>query len=130
MSENSSAVGLAMRRLSSALLRLTSDDLEKLIDSSYDVEIKITRRRAKEEVEAGGLENLASIVEKLTSFSSRDEASVFLDSNFSTKRPLEQIARSLDIPVSKKDRIDNLRDKIIEGTTGARIRSEAIKGGG
>ncbi|MEE5069269.1 hypothetical protein V2J79_08585 [Pseudomonas alliivorans] len=129
MSENSSAVGLAMRRLSSALLRLTSDDLEKLIDSSYDVEIKITRRRAKEEVEAGGLENLASIVEKLTSFSSRDEASVFLDSNFSTKRPLEQIARSLDIPVSKKDRIDNLRDKIIEGTTGARIRSEAIKGG-
>ena len=129
MSENSSAVGLAMRRLSSALLRLTSDDLEKLSDSSYDVEIKITRRRAKEEVEAGVLENLASIVEKLTNFSSRDEASVFLDSNFSTKRPLEQIARSLDIPVSKKDRIDNLRDKIIEGTTGARIRSEAIKGG-
>lgn len=128
MSDYSFAVGIAFRRLSSALLRLTPEELDKIVDSSYEVEIKITRRRAKEEADSGVVVDVASIVEKLTSCASREEAAAFLDSNFSTKKPLEQIARVLDIAVSKKDRVETLRDKIIEGTTGARIRSEAIKG--
>ncbi len=128
MSEHSSALGFAMRRLSSALLRLTPDDLDKLVDPSYDVEIKLTRRRAKEEADAATVKDMSLVVDKLASFASREDAATFLDSNFSTKKPLEQIARVLDIAVSKKDRVDSLRDKIIEATTGARIRSEAIKG--
>ncbi|RYZ83829.1 MAG: hypothetical protein EOP04_19190 [Proteobacteria bacterium] len=128
MKECSVVVGQAMRRLSSALLRLSSEDLDKLTDPSYDLEIKIVRRRVKEESESSPIEDASSIVEKLTGFLTREEAASFLDSNYSSKKPLEQIARLLDIAVSKKDRVDSLRDKIIEGTTGARIRSEAIKG--
>ncbi|WP_156351894.1 MULTISPECIES: hypothetical protein [Pseudomonas] len=128
MSEHSSAIGIAMRRLSSALLRLTSEDLSKLVDPAYDVEIKITRRRAKEEAGPDVLENISSIIDKLTHCASREDAAAYLDDSFSTKKPLEQIARFLDIAINKKDRLDNLRDKIIESTTGARIRSEAIKG--
>jgi len=128
MKECSVVVGQAMRRLSSALLRLSPEDLDKLTDPSYDLEIKMVRRRVKEESESSAIEDVSSIVEKLTGFSSREDAASFLDSNYSSKKPLEQIARFLDIAVSKKDRVDGLRDKIIEGTTGARIRSEAIKG--
>lgn len=128
MKECSEVVGLAMRRLSSALFRLSPDDLNKLVDPSYDLEIRIIRRRVKDESGSSSVADVSSVVEKLTGFSSREDAASFLDSNYSSKKPLEQIARFLDIAVTKKDRVDGLRDKIIEGTTGARIRSEAIKG--
>ena len=35
----------------------------------------------------------------------------------------------LDIPFQKKDSIDRILEKIIEGTIGFRLRSQAIQGG-
>lgn len=128
MKELTSLLSLAMQRLSTAILSLTHDDLAKFVDPSFDVEIKITRRRSRDEAAHSVSEDLSSIVKKLTDFGSREEACDFLKSSYPTKKPLEQIARHLDIPIIKQDKIEALREKIIEGTTGARIRSEAIKG--
>lgn len=128
MSELGLMYGAALRSVISALENLKDEDLAKLTDPAFHVEIKITRRRSKEDAEAGVTLDLAGIVTKLTAFSSRNEASSFLSSTFETKKPLEQIARHLDIPIIKQDKVETLRDKIIEATTGARIRSVAIKG--
>lgn len=128
MSDTISTLNIALRRLTSALERLTDDEVSKFIDPSFDVEIKLTRRKQKEVTDKPMEHDLAEIVVKLTAFPSRPDALGFLLSNFETKKSLEPIARHLDIPIIKQDKVEILREKIVEATTGARIRSEAIKG--
>lgn len=121
---------IALRRLADAVGRLSEDDISKLADESYSIEIRLIRKRNKEDVITSTQEvDLAYVVEKLTGFPSREDAQQFLYTNFSTRKSVESIARKLDIPISKQDKVDTLRDKVIEATVGARVRSQAIQGG-
>lgn len=128
MSYSSFMAASALRRLAMALEQMSDDELSKLNDPSCDIEIRVIRRRSKEEVSPEALGDLNDIVAKLTMFSSRAEASQFMEATFETKKTLDRIARHLDVPVLKQDKVETLRDKIIEATVGARLRSEAIKG--
>lgn len=125
---SSNSPGALLRKLSSALLRLTDFELDKLQDSSYEIEIKIVRKKSKDNIHEKSKPDLSDIIEKLTSFPSREKSLEFLQDSFKSKRLLETIARDLDIPIIKEDKADTLREKIVESTTGARLRSEAIKG--
>lgn len=71
-----------------------------------------------------------SLIDKIMAFSTRQEAQRFLDEHYFTRKALEIIARHLDIPIVKQDKVEILRDKVIEATVGARIRSQAIQGSG
>ena len=119
----------ALHQLTDALNRLTQDDLEKIADETYNIEIRITRKRNREESPTIlGIET-SILVSKLTSFITREEAQAFLDENYNgNRKALELIAKNLDIPTSKKDKPEMLHDKIIESTVGARIRSQVIQG--
>ncbi|QFZ87004.1 hypothetical protein GFK26_31640 [Variovorax paradoxus] len=130
MSYSSFTAASALRRLAGALERMSEDEISRLIDPNCDIEIKVIRRRSKEEISPETLVDLNSLVAKLTMFPSRAEASQFMETAFETKKTLDQIARHLDVPVLKQDKVETLRDKIIEATVGARLRSEAIKGTG
>jgi hypothetical protein len=116
------------RRIVSALDQLSDDDVSKLIDDSYNIEFRLTRKRHKEENLSITETDIAKLVSEITALTSREEAQDFLDSKYGTRKALEPIARNLDIPIMKQDKIDVLRDKIIEATVGARIRSQAIQG--
>lgn len=107
---------------------MSDEELARLNDPAAEIEIRVTRRRPKEEITAKAPLDLAETVAKLTGAASRSEAAKFLDENFWTKKALEQVARHLDVVVSKQDKAETLRDKIIEATVGARLRSEAIQG--
>lgn len=119
----------SLRRLVDAVEQLNEDDISKLGDESYSIEIRLTRKRNKEEKNSPIQEtDLANVIEKLTGFASREDAQHFLNANFSTRKSVELIARKLDIPISKQDKCETLRDKVIEATVGARVRSKAIQG--
>ena len=128
MSHSAFLAASAIRRVAKALERMTEDELSRLTDPNCEIEIRVIRRRSKEEAPPAAALNLNEIVTKLTMLPSRGDASTFLESTFETKRTLDQIARHLDVPVLKQDKVETLRDKIIEATVGARLRSEAIKG--
>lgn len=118
-----------LRRLVDAVEQLSEDDISKIGDESYSIEIRLTRKRNKEEPISPIQEtDLANVIEKLTAFANREEAQQFLNANFSTRKSVELIARKLDIPISKQDKVETLRDKVIEATVGARVRSQAIQG--
>ena len=129
MSTSSFLAASALRRLAAALERMTDEELARLNEPGTEIEIKILRRRAKDDVAPELRLDLPGIVEKLTASMSRTDAAKFLDEGFGTKKALEQIARHLDVAVLKQDKVEMLRDKIIEATVGARLRSEAIQGG-
>lgn len=119
-----------LQRLVDTVERLSEDDFSKLGDGSFNIEIRLTRKRSKEESSTPTHDaDLANVIEKLIAFPNREEAQQFLDANFSTRKSVEPIARKLDIPISKQDKVETLRDKVIEATVGARVRSQAIQGG-
>lgn len=119
------------RRVSEALAALSADDLVKLTDSQYSVEIKAVRRRVKDDSESALTDtDVEEAIRRLSVLASRQEAQVLLDSMYESRKQLEIVARRLDIPIAKQDKVDALRDKIIEATVGARMRSQAIQGTG
>jgi hypothetical protein len=119
------------RRLAEAIDALTEDEIKRLSDPQYDVEVRAVRRRPKEDTLDATLKvDADEVIRTITGKATRLEAQSFLDSNFSNKKMLEQIARRLDIPIIRQDKVEVLRDKIIEATVGAKMRSQAIQGTG
>ncbi len=122
---------IVFRRLTEALDELSEDELKKLSDPQYAVEVRAIRRRIKDDAVILQPDTSAEdAIVRITSLPSRQDAQAFLDSNFSSKKALEVIARKLDIPIIRQDKVEDLRDKIVEATVGARIRSQAIQGAG
>jgi len=70
-----------------------------------------------------------SLTQPYTDLENREEAQRFLEANYFSRKALEPIARNLDIPILKQDKVEVLLDKIIEAKVGARIRSQTIQGG-
>lgn len=68
------------------------------------------------------------IIHEFPKMKTRKEGEEYLLSRKLKRLDLEIILRKLDIPFQKKDSIEKLRDKIIEGTIGFRLRSQAIQG--
>lgn len=122
-------LAFAMRRYAEALSALSDEDMMKMADENFSVEIKFSRRRNKSNIDPGhSKEDVKVLADKLISLETRDDAISFLNENFKTKKSLENIARLLDVSVLKTDKSELLADKIVESTVGARKRSEAIQG--
>ena len=128
MSHSAFLAASALRRVAAILERMSEDEIARLSDPQCEIEIKVIRRRGKEEPAQQVLQDMNELVAKLTAFPSRADASQFMEATFESRKLLDQIARHLDVPVLKQDKLETLREKIIEATVGARLRSEAIKG--
>jgi hypothetical protein len=129
MNDFHNRLSIVFQKISEAIESLSEEDTRRLSDPQYVVELKIARYRAREgkfEVPNDYLAEEA--ITAITSLSNRQEAKSLLDDKFGSKKALEALARRLDIPINKKDKIEELRDKIVEATVGARMRSQAIQG--
>ena len=63
----------------------------------------------------------------LNSMQSREEASSYFSTNDLKRADLEAICKQLDLPFTKKENMKTLQEKIIEGTVGYKLRSQAIQ---
>lgn len=120
-----------LKRLVEAISSLPEEELAKLSDVNYTIEIRAIRRRTKDDLALQSLDaSVEDAIVEITALPSRQDAQAFLDVRFSSKKALELIARKLDIPIVRQDKVEELRDKVVEATVGARIRSQAIQGTG
>lgn len=85
-------------------------------------------RTPKRHVADRGPEALDLLVESMKRASTREEAAAALESAQLRKADLIAIARSLDVPVASKDRIESIQERLLESTVGYRLRSRAIRG--
>lgn len=119
------------RRIAEAIDSLSEDEIRRLSDPQYEVEVRAIRRRSKDEIATPQESiNIEGVIMEIIGLATRQDAQVYLDTKYSSKKLLELIARRLDIPIIRQDKVDVLRDKIIEATVGARLRSQAIQGTG
>ncbi len=131
MSQAGTNIKTTFRRIAEAVDALSEDEIKRLSDPQYEVEIRAVRHRSKDELAVPQEPiNVDEIIMELTNSATRQAAQAYLDSKYSSKKLLELIARRLDIPIIRQDKVEFLRDKIIEATVGSRLRSQAIQGTG
>lgn len=111
------------------LNRMSESDVSKLEDGDYSISIKIIKNKSQTEniIKFSELQK-NEILKKLEECKTREEGYEVLLNNIMNKKELELIARFLEISVLKQDKIEQIRDKIIEATVGAILRSNAIQG--
>ncbi len=95
---------------------LKASSIETEISSSEGLELKSEPLKIEE------------VAETLQKLDTREEGLRILTDLCPAKKDLQSLAIHIDIPNSKKDSIQTLRERIIEATIGYRLRSKAIQG--
>ncbi len=117
--------------LASQINSLSSSDMEKLGSGKYELQIKVTRKRSTKETTTNpGIteENAKELVNLLDSAKSREEGLKIIEEKIHGKIQLTAFARKIHVAVAKSDRVETIKNNIVDATVGARLRSGAIQG--
>ncbi len=125
--------GKLLRLLAQLIDRLDEQELDSLIEGTAELAVhpkeKQTGRRAvinrRKDFARPEIEEIGKELRKLRS---RELGEQFLQRQQLSRKELEELARYLELPVETKDSVERLKGKVIEGTIGFRLRSEAIRG--
>lgn len=112
-----------------AFLNKLSQTMVKEIENG-EKQIEINIISSSKEPNEPMSENTIVVSEAITflnSMQSREEASSYFSSNDLKRADLESICKQLDLPFTKKENMKTLQEKIIEGTVGYKLRSQAIQ---
>lgn len=108
---------------------LSEADLLKLEEGTHELTLKIIKKRSvpkiTKELSDSQKENT---LKRLQECQLREDGLAVLSETFKNKKELEQFAKFLEVMVLKRDKVDQIRRKIIEATVGAVLRSNAIQG--
>lgn len=120
-------------KLSAFLKGMNDNEIENLESGKVELRFEISDKNENHDSSKSHMEKfddftLQSIVETLNHLKTREEGLNFLTSKCSVRTEFELIAKKMDIPFQKKDNIERLKDKIIEGSIGFKLRSQAIQG--
>lgn len=108
---------------------LSDDEIQKLAEDGYSVSVKVVRERQRStQPDEFPQEEMAQIVKDLEQAETREDGLQVLEDSARTRKGLELIAKHLDVSVLKQDKVEYIREKIVEATIGARLRSQAIQG--
>lgn len=128
-----------IRAIKDLVIDMSEDDVNKFLSEEYELSLKFTKTKInKSENERGLIINNEYRIEKEVFFNellsdlnrvdSREKGFDLLSERVKTKTHLEKFAKFIDVGVQKTDKLDKIKENIIESTVGARLRSEAIQG--
>ena len=120
-----------LRDLAEKIQSLGEREFDDLISGSVQMEVNISpkvKEKGNEKREPISEAQMSDIRHALELSSSREEGAALLKEKCSTKEELTRLAKHLDLPVQKLDKVGQISERIIEATIGFRIRSAAIQG--
>ena len=108
---------------------LSESDIQKLEKGTHELSVRLVKKTPVQSSSIGLSEQQKEeLLSKLHRCTSRDEGLTLITEELKNKKELEQFAKHLDVLVLKQDKVGQIRDKIIEATVGAILRSNAIHG--
>lgn len=120
-----------IERFISYLDKLSDAEISKLNDGIAKIQYNIVyvKKEKSENCQSAKILNIdpVEIINALENLSTRESGEEYLKDKLITRLDYEAVVKKLDIPYNKKDNINKLKDKIIEGTIGFRLRSQAIQ---
>jgi hypothetical protein len=127
--EERRALAGLLRSLADYIETATAQEIAELVDRKSRIQIgRAEPIRAKKPRRLSSSKDYWKIVNRLRELPTRDQGQQLLDSYGFTKTELEELARSMDLPVIREDTHESLRRKIIESSIGSRLASQAIRG--
>jgi len=125
-------LSLAFREIQDALRELSDADLDKLVSGDYQISLKLVKRKSSinNKHNTLSLNKFESILGLLEKCDSREDGAEILSKELKNKIDFEMFARYAEVAVMKSDKVDKIRDNIIESTIGAKLRSVAIQNKG
>ena len=128
---------------STSILRDVVDAVESLGEREVQLLLRnaVARNRIGNRVVSGNekksgtpvrprLELIRSMANGLQTVMSREEAKRQIEMSEFSRRELEVLARSIDVPVRKDMKVNDIEDLIVNMTVGGRLNSQAIRGVG
>ncbi|KPA10209.1 hypothetical protein MHK_009618 [Candidatus Magnetomorum sp. HK-1] len=114
------------------LLKLSEKDLKDLHEGSTELTFHISKKKHKKNNDLPASKNVnhssyQDIYNRIEKMSSREAAFEYLKKQNLSNFKLKQMAKSIDIPINKTDKNEELYEKIIEAAIGFRLRSAAIQ---
>lgn len=126
---SSKIIKLLLEDLASQIGCLSEAELSKIDEGTHELTLTITKKKSTQSViQEFSDDQKEELLNKFQECRSREEGLVLLSEYLKNKKELEQFARFLDVLVLKQDKVEQIRDKIIEATVGAVLRSNAIQG--
>lgn len=108
---------------------LSESDISKLESGGYSISLKVVKNKSLNNIDNEITDELKNdMLASLQNCKTREEGYDVLSNFLTTRKKSEAFAKFLDVSVSKQDKADQIKDKIVEATIGATIRSNAIKG--
>lgn len=109
---------------------LSDKELEILESGNFELVLKASETKTAKASTVVSLDenSIKQIIRRLDSVKSREEGLEIVESTLNNKKELEVFARYIDVAVMKSDRIDTIKNNIVDATVGAKLRSGAIQG--
>ena len=133
MGSHQSPLGDLLIDFAKTVRGLSDHDFRKFIEGELRLTFSVDKRQpsvgsypTRRSVPPGELQRIQGL---LNSSTSREEAYAILREHVPLKDGLFALARLLDLPVQRKDKVDKIREKIVASTVGRRLSGEAIRGG-
>jgi hypothetical protein len=117
------------------LNNLSEEDIQKLENGDVSIRFEIienhkrTKNSHTQQLIFNHSLDYGAVINEMLTLTNRPEGEKYLQEKFVSKEEYIGLAKKLDLPFSKKDSVEKLKDKIIEATIGYRIRSQAINEG-
>ncbi|MEB7932704.1 MULTISPECIES: hypothetical protein [Enterobacter] len=122
-------LSMLLRELQDAVLELNEGELEKIISGEYQFILKVGKKRVSTNTKISPVDDFSynELLNLLNQCESREQGNDLLSRELKTKSEFEKFARHVEVAVMKSDKLEKIRDNIIESTVGAKLRSDAIQ---
>lgn len=117
-----------LRDLARQIQAMEDSEIENVLAGQYRLEIRppVTKRQQTRIRRSD--EEITRLQDALRTTNSRQQARQLIDELLHTKAELQRFAKALDIPAPKGASSEQIKDRLVEGTVGYRLRSAAIRG--
>ena len=111
----------------------TDADIDALIAGELELSIRLTPRNSRSKGHTGPMltrRRVDEIRSALGAMDTREEGFRYLEELELSRDALRRLALAIDLPTSRADNMERMRNRIVEGLIGYRLRSKAIRGQG
>lgn len=118
-----------LRDFANQIQKMDDSELESVLAGELRLEIRPPQKKSKKQRTRNRCsdEEFEKLQGALQNTDTREQARELIDGILHTKEELTRFARVLDIPVPKSIPSEQIKDRLVEGTVGYRIRSAAIR---
>jgi hypothetical protein len=108
---------------------LSDVDIKKIESGDFTIALKVVKNTTVQNNDKILSEKVANeLLNELKGCKNREIGYEILSNKLKTRKELEFFAKKINVYIMKQDKIDKVKEKIIEGVIGASLRSSVIQG--